>query len=84
MNSIYIALSHAIPKEEERYLVDEIEKMFEKLSDSDILRVIEMMYDNLEKKSGIQLGLLFIKGLRESNFFEYVHFVRGLNAARKK
>lgn len=76
-------IGHSLPKQEEQFLVDEIQKMFLKLSDNDVLKALDILYENLEKKSGLQLGLRFIQGLKEVNFFEYAHFVRGLNAAKR-
>lgn len=79
VHELYLLLRHAIPSEEEKYLIDEIEAIVDKLDDKTFKKAIEIMY---KKSYGnpIELLLLFVAGLRESNFFEYVAFVRGLHA----
>lgn len=75
-----MVLSHALPKQDEEYLIDEIDRMLDKLSPTDFMTGLNILYkQNLSKKNDIELFVLFIRGLRENSFFEYAHFVKSLN-----
>ena len=79
IHQVYLVLSHALPEKEEDYLIDELETMMEKAKPGTVLKVLEIMCPNeIKEKSGLLLFLLFIRKLRESNFFEYANFIKGL------
>lgn len=78
MNELYLLLEHALPNEEETYLLDELDKMIDTMQEGTIAKCLAVMYDPVPQASNMRLFVLFVQGLRENLFFEYAHFVRGL------
>lgn len=80
IHKLYLLLVHTLPKKEEEYLVDEIDRILDKISPSEFMESLSILYkQNLSKKNDIELFVLLIRGLRENKFFEYAHFIKSLN-----
>lgn len=78
IHALYLVLEHALPEKDEDYLIDQIDGLLNKAKAGTIVKSLEIMKVKTEKKSDLQLLLLFIRGLKENNFFEYAEFVKGL------
>lgn len=79
IHEVYLLLEHALPEKEESYLIDELDTILDKAKPGTVIKVLKIIYpDKLEGKSDLSLFVLFTKGLRENNFFEYVHFIKRL------
>ena len=77
IHEVYLLLEHALPEKEEAFLIDELDTLLDKAKPGTILRVLKVIYpDQLKEKSDLSLFVLFVKGLRENNFFEYVNFIK--------
>lgn len=83
IHALYLVLEHALPEKEEDYLIDQIDSLLSRAKEGTIVRSLEIMKIKTEKKSDIQLLILFIRGLKENNFFEYVEFIKGLKGLKK-
>lgn len=80
VHSLYLLLRHALPEEEERYLINEVEYILEHSKQGTLRKAVEILYGKVpENLNGLMALDLFTKGIIENNFFEYVHFVRNLN-----
>lgn len=80
IHRLYLVLKHALPEKEEVLLIDQVDEMLNKISPSEFMESLSILYkQNPSKKNDIELFLFLIRGLRENNFFEYAHFVKGLN-----
>lgn len=78
IHSLYRLLEHSLPREEENYLIDEIDEMLSRIESSALMDSFDILYKgNWRKKNDIELLILFIRGLRENDFFNYVTFIQG-------
>lgn len=65
--------------ENKKYLLHEFVSILEKISEENFLDAMVVMYGKqIMRKSPEDLGILFIKGLRETNFFSFVELTNGL------
>lgn len=71
-------MKHALPEKDEEFLIDEIDKILDKIEPTAFMESLSILYKTI-KGNNIELLLLFIKGLRENDFFEYTHFIKSLN-----
>lgn len=77
-------MKHCLPVKEHQYLIDQIGEILDKAQDDTIMKCLEIMYGkDFGKKSYVELLVLFIKGLRENEFFAYVNFVKGMSKNAK-
>ena len=60
-------------------MIDEIDVILDKATPEQLTESFKIMKKDISKKGGLEMLTLFIQGLRENDFFEYVHFIRGLN-----
>lgn len=80
MHGLYRLLSHSLPREEENYLIDEIDEMLNRIEPSALMKSFDILYKgSLHKKNDLELLLLFIRGLKENDFFSYVTFIQGFS-----
>ena len=78
IHRLYLLLKPVLPEKEEAYLIDEAEKLLEKMNDEMFLSAIEIMYQKKIEGNPVELLSYFIRGIRQNNFFNYVEFVQGL------
>ena len=84
IHALYLTLKHCLPVKEHQYLIDQIDEILDKAQDETIMKCLEIMYGkDFSKKSYVELLVLFIKGLRENEFFAYVNFVKGMSKNAK-
>lgn len=80
IHALYLALRHCLPVKEHQYLIDQIDEILDKAQDDTVMKCLEIMYGkNFSKKNYVELLSLFIRGLRENDFFAYVNFVKGMS-----
>ena len=79
MHKLYLLLKPCLPEKEEPYLLDEVEKILENSNGAILRKSIEIIYKDAGKKSAFELLVLFVTGLKDTNFFSYVGFVQGIN-----
>lgn len=61
------------------YLIDEIEKMIDMMEGEEVLaKSLEILYPTNKINNPIEMILLFVRGLKENEFFDYVLFVDGI------
>lgn len=81
MHNLYLLLRSCLPRQEERYLVDEIDKMVGMMdSDKTLIGAVELMFPKkkINRSNPLELLVLFVRGLKHNDFFEYVSFINGL------
>jgi hypothetical protein len=81
IHSLYILLRSCLPHKEEEYLIDEISRMIEMMESGDtLIQAIEIMYPKrkFNRNNAMELLLLFTRGLKEIEFFEYILFINGM------
>lgn len=84
IHALYLTLKHCLPVKEHQYLIDQIDEILDKAQDDTVMKCLEIMYGkNFSKKNYVELLSLFIRGLRENDFFAYVNFVKGMNKNAK-
>jgi hypothetical protein len=77
VHSLYLLLKHALPKQDEKLLIDQTQYIFEHMIPGTLLSSLEIMYKSLPKNlNGITASTLFMRGVMENDFFSYVHFLR--------
>ena len=81
IHEVYLLLEHAIPETEEEFLILEIAKMMERVSPNTFEKVMRVMYNKrkLVKKTSSEIAIMFIKGLKDCDFFSYVHFIKSIH-----
>lgn len=87
MHRLYLLLRDCLPEHEERYLIDEIGQMVERMKNSNVLiRAIDILYPNKKVDYGnpLELLLLFIRGLKQNEFFEYATFINGIRSGKRR
>lgn len=85
IHKLYLLLRDCLPEKDEVYLIDEIEVMVSRMRNGTILfRAIEIMYPRLEIEANNPLEILslFVKGLKQNEFFEYVGFINGIKRGK--
>ncbi len=65
-----------------QYLIDEMDGMLEKLSPSKLMRVIQILYGDVQENNPVKILLLMIKGLKKNNYFEFADFIKVLSNGR--
>jgi hypothetical protein len=86
IHKLYLLLKDCLPEQEEGYLIDEIESMIGRMkSDNTLFRAIEIMYPKkeIDARNSMEVLLLFIRGLKENEFFEYVHLINGIKRGKR-
>lgn len=86
MHRLYLLLRDCLPEKEERYLIDEIEAMVGRMKNGNVLiRAIDIMYPKQKTDYGnpLELLLLFIRGLKQNDFFEYASFINGIKRGKR-
>lgn len=87
IHQLYLLLRSCLPQREEPYLIDEIEKMVGMMESGETLvQAVELMYPKkkINRENPLELLLLFVKGLKQNEFFEYVQFVNGIKRVPKR
>ena len=82
---LYSLLKPAIEnRDTEKYLLDEVDKIINLSNSQVLLECINILYDNsIEFDSVEQFSVLFLDGLVQSGFFDFVDFIRGLDGVSK-
>lgn len=86
IHRLYLLLRDCLPHNEEHYLIDQIQIMVHKMESGEtLIQAVEIMYPKkkFNKKNPLELLLLFIKGLKENEFFEYAHFINGIKRGKR-
>lgn len=79
IHKLYLLLKPCLPEKDEEYLIDEMEAILDKITPDIFTQSLRLLKKDFSKKNGLEILTLFMSGLRENGFFEYVHFIRGLN-----
>lgn len=65
-----------------QYLIDEMDVVLEKLSSFKLMRVVQILYGDVQERNPIKILLLMIKGLKKNNYFEFADFIKVLSNGR--
>ena len=67
--------------ENNNYLVDEVFEMLEKITNQKFILSLQLLYKDFSSinKTPVEVALMFVKGLKTNNFFQFVDFVKALN-----
>lgn len=84
MHELYLALESSLPKKEEEFLINEMMKILERVSPVDFEKAYILLIGHAPEEGSIREGILFIKKLKEQNFFEYAAVIRGINGSRSE
>ena len=87
IHKLYLLLRHSLPEKEESYLIDEIERMVSMMEGGEVLvRSVQILYPRakINKNNPLELLLLFIQGLKQNEFFDYVSFINGIKRGGRK
>lgn len=86
MHRLYLLLRDCLPEKEERYLIDEIGQMVERMKNGNtLIRAIDILYPSKKVDYGnpLELLLLFVRGLKQNEFFEYASFINGIKRGER-
>jgi hypothetical protein len=86
IHRLYLLLRNCLPEKEEQYLIDEIEAMVGRMESGEtLIQAVEIMYPKkkFDRNNPLELLLLFIKGLKHHDFFEYATFINGIKRGRR-
>lgn len=82
---LYLTLKDSLPEREEQYLLDEVESMINRMKNGYVLvQALHILYPNknINTDNPLELLVLFIRGLKVNDFFEYAYFIRGLKSVK--
>ena len=79
IHQLYLLLKPCLPEKEEEFMIDEVDEILERVTPEILTDVLRVLKVNMKNKQGIEVLTLLIKGLKHNSFFEYAHFVRGMN-----
>lgn len=86
IHKLYLLLRHCLPENEERYLIDEIEGMVDRMDSGEVIvRAVEIMYpkSKFNRDNPLEVLLLFVRGMKQNEFFEYASFINGIKRGRR-
>lgn len=86
IHKLYLLLRSCLPQKEEMYLIDEIEKIVGMMESGEtLIQAVEIMYpkNKINKENPLEILLLFIRGLKQNEFFEYAIFINGIKRGRR-
>lgn len=80
IHRLYLVLKDSLPEKDSEFLIDEVDSMLDKMSVEKFLESLALMFPkkDFSKLPDVELLVWFIKGLKQSNFFEYANFVKGI------
>lgn len=81
MWKVYKLLESGIPKQDERYFLNEIIKIMEGITSYNFKQILAILYGTefyIGKSAG-DFALLFVNGLKKSSLIDFVYFVRSIN-----
>ena len=87
IHKLYILLRSCLPQKEEPYLIDEIEKMVGMMESGEtLIKAVELMYPKkkFDANNPLEVLLLFIQGLKQNEFFDYVNFINEIKRGGRK
>ena len=61
-------------------LLDEIVSILERVDKDAFKQSIKIMYGDVKNKSSVESAIMFSRGLKETNFFEFCTLVESINA----
>ena len=81
MWKLYNLIKDTLPKDDEKYLINEIIKVLDKMSVSTFKDSLLLMYgDEFQiNKTPAEFALMFIQGLKRNSFFVFSKFVQSLS-----
>lgn len=79
IHRLYKVLEDSLPEKEEALLIDQLDKMLDKITPSEFMESLSILYKDTSKKNDIELFLFLVRGLKENAFFEYARFIKSLN-----
>ncbi len=65
-------------------LLDEIVSILERVDKDAFKQSIKIMYGDVKNKSSVESAIMFSRGLKETNFFEFCTFVESINAKPRR
>lgn len=85
ITKVYFLLKPAIDnREREASFMEEVQKIVELSNPRHLLEVMMVMGDNLsEVTEPLEFTIRFADSLRENGFFDFVEFIRGLDATKR-
>ena len=85
MWSLYGLLKNGIQgRKEEKYLIDELQKVLNSISVDEYLNSLSLLYGNkvvYKNLSAVVSLNLLVDGLKKNKFFEFCSVIRGLNGS---
>ncbi len=82
IHQLYLSLKDSLPEKEEDLLIDEIEKIMNKIDSISLTNSLKLLKKDFSNKNGIEILTIFIEALKEVKFFEYLYFIQELNGRR--
>lgn len=86
MFEFYSALKPGLPEQDEELLVDEIDRILDKLPKANFLTVMRLLYPNTDfsSRNAVEILIMFIRGIKTNNLFLFHEFMQGLNNGNSK
>lgn len=77
MWKVYKYIEKSLPEQDKEFLVDEVLEIFKKIDKDEFLSILILMYGVDFQKHFIpaEYGLLFIKGIKKNNLFDFIEFI---------
>lgn len=79
VHELYLLLKPYLPKQDEKLLVDQAKYILKHSAPGTLDQVFKIVYGKSLKVNPIQAATLFMRGLKETEFFAYVEFIKNLH-----
>jgi hypothetical protein len=81
IHKLYLLLKDCLPEKEEEFLIHEVVVILEKITPEQFQNALLIMYNGKFdfKRNPSELALMFTRGLKETNLFSYIHFIKSMN-----
>lgn len=84
MWNLYRTLQSGVSENSQEFLIDELDSMLKGISEFQFKRSLELMYEKIDfTKNPVELLLLFTRGIKKNNLFEFSDFIKRINGRSK-
>jgi hypothetical protein len=81
IHQLYLLLKPCLPETDKEYLIYEVIDIMEKITPAQFTEAMTILYGNKFnfKVNPGKLALMFTRGLKDTNLFSYIHFIKSMN-----
>jgi hypothetical protein len=79
IHKLYLLLKPCLPEKEEEFLIDEMDSILDKMTEEVMKQSLEIIYRKEIADEPFEMLILLMSGLSDSDFFNYVAFLKSIN-----